>query len=293
MASRNSVGSRSLPYAFFMPAFTLVAAVSFLPLVYAIQQSFFDLDYMGAGDFVGMTNYVQFFTSGNGLRIIRQSLVFVVGSLVVTVPLGIGLAILLNSDVPFRAMFRVILIVPWLVSSLVTALLWSWLLTGAFSPLSRLFAPFGVDMPIAVTSLTFAMPALILANSWHQFPLVMVFVLAALQTVPKEVAEAALIDGATAWQAFRAITFPLIKGTVFVAMILTSMQTFNNASIVFIMTGGGPVGVTSTLATASFIEGFKLFNTGPAAAIAVLCFAFNVMFAFIFIRVLRPTEHSG
>jgi multiple sugar transport system permease protein len=148
-------------------------------------------------------------------------------------------------------------------------------------------------MPMVVTNPTFAMPALVLANAWHQYPMVMVFVLAALQTIPQELVEASRIDGATAWQHFRLVTMPLISNTILVSVILTAMHTFNNASIVFIMTGGGPLGLTETLATRVFIEGFKLFRTGPASAIAVLCFAANVVLALTFIRVLRAPRGTS
>jgi ABC-type sugar transport system permease subunit len=156
---------RGLPYAFFMPAFILVVLISIFTLGFAIKESFFEVDNLGRGEYVGFENYTRLFVLDNGRANVWQSLIFVFGSLLVTIPLGIGLALLLNGPVPFRAAFRVLLIVPWLVSSLVTALLWTWALAGDFSPLSGPLATLGLRMPMAVTNPAFAMPALVLANA--------------------------------------------------------------------------------------------------------------------------------
>jgi ABC-type sugar transport system permease subunit len=134
------------------------------------------------------------------------------------------------------------------------------------------------------------MPALIMANVWHSYPLVMIFVLAALQTVPAELYEAARIDGAGAWQRFRMITLPLVMNTTIVVLVLTTLHTFNNVTMVFIMTGGGPVGTTETLALRVFLEEFKYFHTGIAAAAAVVIFSLNMVFSLAYIRVLRSEK---
>ncbi|MCI0428026.1 MAG: sugar ABC transporter permease [Nitrospiraceae bacterium] len=287
----STVGKLALPYTFFLPAFLLVAAVSFLPVFFAIQQSFYKAKYLELGIFVGFENYVQFFTENDGLDIVGHSVVFVVGSLALAMPLGVGLAIILNLRFPFRDFFRVVLIMPWLVSSLVTAMLWAWLLNGDFGPIGDLLRRFGIDMPTAVTSVKFAMPALIMANAWHWYPLVMVFVLAALQTIPEDLHESAMVDGASAWQRFWLVTFPLIKNTILVTLVLSTLHTFNNATIIFVMTGGGPVDVTKTLAVDVFLEGFKFYRMGLASAVAIMCFVFNVVFTLLYIRVLRA-EHA-
>ena len=283
-------GRPLLPYGFFLPAFALVMMVSFLPLFYALRQSLYKSNYLDLGTFVGVGNFTSFFTQLHGPTIIWQSLTFVGGSLLLTMPLGIGLALLLNLEFPLRNAFRVILVTPWLVSSVVTAMLWAWLLNGDFGPISPWIAALGGDMPTAVTSLQFAMPALVVANCWHLYPLVLVLVLAALQTIPADLHEAALVDGATPWQRFRLITIPLISNTILVALVLCTLNTFNNAALVFVMTGGGPIDTTRTLALSAFLEGFKFYRIGLASAIAVICFAFNAIFTLLYIRVLLTSD---
>ena len=276
-----------LPYGFFLPAFLLVAAVSFVPLGYAIQQSFHAADYMGMGRFVGLQNYSRFLGDGQGWRNLWQAFVFVAGSVAIALPLGFALACALNRPIRFRGLFRTILILPWLVSNLVVALLWAWMLNAQFGPVAYLVSQLGGTLPNAVTSPALAMPALIIANVWHSYPLVMIFVLAALQTVPAELYEAARIDGASAWNRFKLITLPMVRNTTLVVLVLTTLHTFNNVTMVFIMTGGGPVGVTETLALRVFLEEFKYYQTGIASAAAVIIFALNLLFSLVYIRVLR------
>lgn len=284
---RWRLGRTGSAYAFFLPAFVVVAATSFVPLVYAITQSFRASGLMGMGPFVGLENYARFFTSANGWTIVLQTLQFVAGSVAIAVPLGVALALLLNRNIAFRTVFRTILILPWLVSNLVVALLWAWLLNGRFGPIAGLLDGFGIEMVNAVTTPTLAMIALSVANAWHSYPLVMLFVLAALQTIPADLYEAARIDGASPWQRFRLITLPLIRNTTMVVMVLTTLHSFNNVTMVFVMTGGGPIGSTDTLALRVFLEEFKFNRTGVAAAGAVVIFALNLAFSLAYARVLR------
>lgn len=288
--NKKSAGmaKKFLPYGFFLPAFIFVAVVSFVPLFYAIVQSVLSSNLSGAtGDFVGWDNYKRFFEGGKGLAAIGKSFLFVGGSVLLAVPLGFGLACALNQPLRFRGFFRTVLILPWLVSNLVVALLWAWLLNGSFSPLAQLAVQLGFTLPNATTNVALAMPALVVANVWHSYPLVMIFVLASLQTVPQELYEAARIDGASAFNRFRLITLPLVKNTTLVVLVLTTLHTFNNVTMVFIMTGGGPIGATETLALRVFLEEFKYFQTGIAAAAAVIIFSLNLLFSLAYIRVLR------
>ncbi len=286
------IGRRVHPYLLMAPALLLVAAVSFLPLGQAITQSLHRSNFLDLGEFVGLLNYQRFLFSEAGVARAWNSLVFVIGSLFVAMPLGFGLALLLNLPLRARWLLRTVLILPWLVSNTVAALLWAWLLSAHFGPIAPVFAMFGVVMPNPLTSETLAMPALILCNAWGAYPLIMVFVLAALQTIPSELQEAARIDGASSWQRFRYIVFPLVRNTTLVTLVLTTLHTFNGVSIVLIMTGGGPVGVTDVMALRVFEEGFKFYRMGLATAGAVVIFALSIVFTIVYMRVLRGDGHA-
>ncbi len=276
------------PYAAIAPAVILVAAISFAPLAYALVQSLHKSHYLELGQFVGLDNYADFLFGRNGPARVQASFVFVLGTIAVATPLGVGFALLLNQPIHFRGWFRTILILPWLVSALVGGLLWAWLLNPNFSPVMQdIERLFGVSIPSLLTSFTWSMPALILAHSWSCYPMIMVFTLAALQTVPAELTEAAVIDGASPLQRFAYVTFPHIRSTLLVALVLTTLNTFNHVTMVLVMTGGGPVGATETMALKVFLEAFKYYRMGTASAGAAVIFAINVMFAIVYARILR------
>ncbi|MGG5822902.1 carbohydrate ABC transporter permease [Falsiroseomonas sp. HW251] len=289
---RPRAGRLLRPYLLMAPALLLVAAVSFLPLGQAIWQSLHRSNYLDIGEFVGLLNYQRFLLSESGIQRAWNSVVFVAGSLAVAMPLGFGLAVLLNLPLRARGLIRTVLILPWLVSNTVAAILWAWILSAQFGPVSPVVAALGATMPNPMTSQALAMPALILCNAWGSYPLVMVFVLAALQTIPTELQEAAKIDGASGWQRFRHVVFPLVRNTTLVTLVLTTLHTFNGVSIVLIMTGGGPVGATDVMALRVFEEGFKFYRMGLATAGAVIIFALNIVFTIVYMRVLRGDGHA-
>jgi multiple sugar transport system permease protein len=284
----SRLGVRQLqPYFFFYPSLILVAAVSFVPLFYALRQSFHAADYLQTGAFVGFANYVDLLTRGGGLANIGRSIAFVAGTLALTLPLGIGLALLLDRPIRFRTFFRTVLMVPWIVSQLVTGLTWMWLYDGRVGPISHLLKQVGVNIAGPLTDTQWALPSLVLANTWHSYPLVMVFTLAALQTIPAEVREAARIDAQSAWRRFWHVTLPLIRNTVLVALVLTTLHTFNTVTTVLIMTGGGPAEATEVLALRVFKEGFQFYRMEVAATAAVVIFGLNILFSIAYIRLLR------
>lgn len=276
----------------FAPAFLLIAGVSFIPIGYAIVQSFFRSSTLALGRYVGIQNYSDFLFTRNGWETIVNSLTFVAGTVVLAVPFGFALALVLSRPFPFRGFFRTVLILPWLVSNLVGALLWAWIGNPQYGLLPYLLDKAGLSMPNIITDPAAAMASVIVASVWASTPLVMVFVLAALQTVPTELTEAARIDGASAWRRFRKITLPMVRNTTMVAVILTSLHAFKSVEIVLVMTGGGPNGATETMSLKVFHEAFTLFRIGVGSAGAVMIFLMNLAFTMAFVKVLR-TEHGA
>lgn len=280
------------PYLWLAPALLLVVAVSFWPLFYALVQSLYRSNYLDLGTYVGALNYQRFMLSEAGLARAWNSFVLVAGTLAIAMPLGFGLALLLNLPLHGRNLIRTLLIVPWLVSNTVAALLWAWLLNAQFGPIADALSRIGIVLPNVLTSASWAMPALIVCNAWGAFPLVMVFTLSALQTIPKDIYEAAHIDGARPWQRFANVTFPLVRNTTLVTLVLTTLHCFNGVTIVLIMTGGGPLESTDVMALRVFEEGFKFHRMGLATAGAVIIFAINILFTLAYMRVLK-NEHGA
>ena len=160
-----------------------------------------------------------------------------------------------------------------------------WFYDGRLGPLAGLLAALGLPSPLTEPHL--ALAGVVVANAWRAYPLIMVFSLAALQTVPVDVQEAARLDTLNEWQRFRHVTLPLIRNSVLVALVLTTLHSFNSVTLVLAMTGGGPVGATDVLGMRVFSEAFQFYRMDVACAIAVLIFGLNILASAAFIRVLR------
>ncbi|MCL4531854.1 MAG: sugar ABC transporter permease [Actinobacteria bacterium] len=280
--SRNKVA-----LAFLLPSVLMVLAVTFYPIVYALLVSLHDTVFLNTTKFIAIQNYLRFLQDPLGRTNIINSLVFTFGSLIVAVPFGLLLALLLNRQIRFRVLFRTLIIIPWIVSQLVTGLLWGWLMNPQFGPIDFFIRQwFGAPFDF-LGQATSAMPSMILANVWESFPYPMLLLLAALQTVPEDLHEAAKVDGATAWQRFWRITLPMIHNTLLITTIMLSLHYFNMVTLPLILTGGGPVGATDVMSLRVFREAFSFYHMGFASAVAVYIFIFNIVFSILYIRILR------
>lgn len=276
---------------FLVPSILLVVAVTFYPIIYAIRVSLYDTFYLNTVKFIGLRHYVKFLQDTAGWNNVWNSLFYTFGSLAVAVPFGLGLALLLNMPIRFRVLFRTLIIVPWIISQIVTALLWGWLVNPQFGPVNFFIREwFGAPFDFLGNTGS-AMPTLILTNVWRSFPYPMLLLLAALQTVPDEMHEAARVDGANAWQRFWRITLPLIRNTLLITVIMLSLHYFNMITLPFILTGGGPVGVTDVLSLRVYREAFSFYHMGLASAVAVYIFIFNIMFSLLYIKILRTESY--
>ena len=278
-------------YGLLLPALAVAALVVFYPIVFAVDLSLHETSFLKKGAFIGLQHYAAFFGSTGGWQVLKNSLVLVLGSTALAIPIGMGLALLLHMKIRLKAAFRMVLVLPWVISQVITALLWKWILNIQFG-LTRLVTDALGLLPIDfVGEFETAMPTLILVNVWRTFPFAMLLLLAALQTVPRELHEAAEIDGAGAWSRFRHVTLPLIKSTVLVVAIMLSLSYFNHVDLPLILTGGGPLGETRILALAAYEEAFVLNKMGYGSAIAVVVFAVNILLSLVYLRLLRTERH--
>ena len=289
----RGVGDRSpvgLSWGLILPSIIVVAIVSIFPIVYAINLSLHDTRYMEVGEFNDFAHFLQIFTTAEGLGQIARSFVYVIGSLLIAVPLSLGLANLLNQQVRGRRIFRVRILVPWVVSQTVAALLWKWLVNPDYGPLGLGDLPFGrLDF---LANPVLAMVLLIVVNVWISYPLATILCLASLQTIPEELREAAEVDGAGPFRRFMQVTLPLMKPTLFVVAIQLTLLYFNMVTLVYTLTGGGPLDGTNVLSLAAFKQSFEFFNLGLGAAYSVVLFAFNILFGAAYIRLLRSERND-
>lgn len=275
------------PLCLMLPAVGLVLLVTFFPIVQSIGLSFRETSYLKTGGYIGLRHYRNFFTDALSALNLRNSFVFTFGSLSLSLPLALGLALLLNRPFPGRTFFRTMLILPWVVSQLLTALLWRWLDSPLLGPLAYVLGVLTDSRVDILGDPSTAMGGVIVANVWRTFPYAMILILAALQTIPYDLYEAARIDGAGRWNVFRYVTFPMIQNTFLIATIILSIHYFNMIELPLVLTGGGPVNRTELLGLRVYREAFVLFKFGFGAAIAMIMFIINIVVSLAYIRILR------
>ncbi len=279
-------------YWFILPSLITMMVLIAYPLVYGVYISFFDTNLLNKWNFVALKYYAQAISDPDFLHKIgltfKYTTMVVVGNIVV----GTLLAVILNMNLRGRVFFRALLILPWLFPEVVVALLWKWL----FNPLYGLFNHMlmGANLiqdPIAwLDSPHFALYGVVFACIWKGYPLVMILVLAGLQSIPKDLYEAAEIDGANKLQAFRHITIPGLMPVMLVTIILETVWWFKHFTIVWLLTAGGPVNATSVISIDIYKIAFEDFRFGKAAALAVIVFFICFLMSYIYRRFLANDD---
>jgi multiple sugar transport system permease protein len=276
-----------LSIAFITPLAALVISVTLIPIITAVQWSLHNTSYARMLDFIRLGNYVKIFTTGSGWISIINSLWYVLSSLVVTLLLGIILAVLLNRKFPLRTIFRTVIIMPWVISQTITALLWRWIYNGSYGILTYVFEKIFSIHTDFLSQVWPARLSLLITNVWNTMPVSIILMLAALQSIPIDIYEAARVDGANVLDRFFRITLPLLKPTITVTIIMQSIEYFSMVTVINNLTSGGPFKATQTLSVYAYREGFVYFNTGVSSAISVIILLCNVVFTLFFIHALR------
>jgi multiple sugar transport system permease protein len=224
------------------------------------------------GRFVGLANYRELlFEDPFFWQVVRNGFLFTLGSVALKLIIGMVMALVLNQPIVFRGLFRGLLLMPWVAPTVVTALSWRWMLdlTGVFNFLLRSIGLMQGSVPWLAQYGT-AMFALILVNTWRGFPFFGITLLAGMQAIPQELYEAAEVDGASIWQRFWHITVPSLRTVILVVTILSTIWTFNDFSIVWLLTGGGPGHATDVFATYTYKLGFVTSRLGYGQTVSVL-----------------------
>lgn len=273
-------------YLLLFPSLLLITTITFYPLIFTISWSLFSGKYLTKGQFIGLMNYKLFFLS-DAKHAFRISLLYTVGSLVGSLFLGTVVALLLHQPLRGRTLFRTLLLTPWVLSQTVVALLWKWFLDPYYGPLANLFARFGLSGTALLGSPRTALAALVVVNVWASYPQVVVLILAALQTIPKETIEAAVVDGATAVQRFFYVMLPALRHQYLVASLILGMLYFNMVTLIYVSTAGGPSRATETLSVLLFKVAFERWQLGYASAISVVMIILNAMISVGYIRLVR------
>ncbi len=296
-AVRKGFRRHLLGYLLILPAGLILAVVLIYPLVSLIRMSVFDIEPLRHPDpiFSGIDNYVRLLSDPNLRSSLAQTAFWTIGS--VTVQFGIGLlaALILNEAFRGRGLARALLLVPWAMPSVVGAFAWKWMYHAQLGLLNHIITSLHLVSRNVnwLGDPTTAMIAAVITNSWRGFPFMMLMLLAGMQNIPHELYDASAVDGASFWQQLRFITLPLLKPVVFIITLLASIWTFNNFTYIYILTGGGPAGMTEILVTYVYKNSFQFFHFGYAAALSVLLFAIVVVLSAAYIRLMSRGAVTG
>ncbi len=276
------------------PLLIFIVAIAIYPLFFSLYISFFKYrltDPNQTRTFLGLANYINAFRDPQVTSAISTTLIFVAGTVIVEIVLGLGLALLFAAESRRTQILRSWMLIPMALPPLVVGLVWKSLYNVDFGVIPYYLKQLGLDMgrgPLG--ELKWAMPAVILVDVWQWTPLIMVIFLAGLKGLPHEPYEAARVDGATRWQSFWHITLPMLKPTFLVALLLRTMQSFKVFDIIYATTGGGPGSATTVLNYHIYTVGMVFFKMGYAAALANILLVIVAILAILYIVVLERQQ---
>ena len=257
------------------PMLLVMLLLTAWPLLRTIWLSFTDAALIGSGEtpaWIGLENYLYALSDPDFRASIWRTLYFTLVSVTVEGIIGVLVALLLNQKFIGRNVLRVLVILPWALPTIVNAMMWRLNFNPDYGSINALLSQLGIidSYRSWLGSPEAALNAVMFADIWKNYPLVTLLVLAALQSIPEDLFEAARLDGASAWRRFRAITFPAIVAPLGVALVLRTIDAFKIFDIIYVMTRGGPVDSTKTLSFFVYQESFSYLRAGSGAAYAIL-----------------------
>jgi raffinose/stachyose/melibiose transport system permease protein len=279
---------------FLLPALILFLLFVIYPIFRSIYFSMFDWNGLGpAVDFVGLQNFKDILTDQVFLKATRNILLIIVFSVGAQLPLALVLAVMVGRDLPGRGIFRTIFFMPYVLSEINVAIMWMLLYNpdpdrGLLNAIAVLLG----GEPIGwLSNTSLVLVSIFIALTWKYFGFHMLLYLAGLQNIPQELEEAARIDGANSFQNFFYITLPLLGSTIRTSVYLSVLGSIQQFILVWIMTKGGPVNASETLATYMYRFGFVRFQLGYGSAVAIYMFLLCLIFSLIYQRLTRQPDY--
>ena len=273
------------------PAVIVLLVLGVFPFLYSLWLSFHDwnmADRTAGWNFVGFANYAKILTADPLFRAgLRATAIFVGVGVTIEMVLGTAIALLLNRDYPGHGIVRALIILPAMITPVVVGLIWRFMYNPDRGIINYLLSLLGVQGLDWLGRTNTAMPAVILVDIWEWTPFVALIALAALQSLDREPLEAAMIDGASSWQRFRFVIYPMILPALLVALLIRLMDSFKTFDIIYVLTLGGPGASTQVLSLYTYKYGFKFFQMGYAAALAYIMVIIVIILANVFIRSMR------
>ncbi len=281
---------------FLAPAFILFLLFLVYPILRSVYFSLFDWNGLGpAVDYIGLDNFKEILSDTVFIRAVMNCLLIVVLSLTIQLPIALALAIMVGRDLPGRAFFRMIFFIPYVLSEVITGIIWMGLFNadasrGLINALLVLIP--GVQPQGFLSDINQVMFCIFIVVTWKYFGLHMLLYLAGLQNIPREIEEAALIDGANRWQLTRHITIPMLGSTIRTVVQLSVLGSLTLFALPWIMTGGGPVNSSEFMATYMYRFAFKRFLLGYGSAVALVMLLICLVFSVAYMRFARQQDYE-
>ena len=264
---------------FVVPAAVVTCAVILFPWAFTLWISLFDWHIGGARSWVGLDNYAALFTDARFGWAMLRTLFYT--ALAVVFPVGLGLlaALAFHRKFPLRGLARTIFILPMMATPVAVALVWTMMFHPQLGVLNWLLTAAGLPPSMWVYSASTVIPTLVLVEVWHWTPLCMLLILGGLASLPVDPYEAAKIDGATPWQAFRHVTLPLLAPFIVVALIIRTIDALKAFDTIYVITQGGPGQASETINIFLYLQAFAFYNMGYASAVVVVFFSIILVLA--------------
>ena len=291
-------GDKQFSLMLLSPAVIITVIFILVPVVDSIYRSFFDYKVKNIisgkpGTWNNFANYVKLFTNGKLPTAMTNTLLFVFGVVIAQFILGMALALVLNTNIRFSRFIRSIMMIPWVVPTLISGLVWLWMFQPQYGLVKYFVGTLSggkiTDFAI-LNSPTTAMLGVSVAALWKQIPLATLLLLAGLANVPEDMLEAAKIDGANEAQRFFKITLPYMKSVIKVTVSMSIIENFKQFPLFWTMTGGGPNNSTTTMAILSYREAFVSNNFGSGAAVTTVWMLMMIAVVFVYNRIFRKED---
>ena len=288
---RRRTFSHSRTFLFFvLPSLILLLLLNVYPVIYAGLQSLRNGDLLSAGNFVGLHNYIAMVQTPAFWHATGFTVVFTLVGVFGSWSIGLALALFLRTRIPANGLFKVLLLLPWVVPVVVSATSWNWLVATPQSPLPMLAQSLGLGNVLFLADPVLAQVTVCVFKVWISFPFMLMMMSSALASVDVNVYEASKVDGASSVQAFGRITLPMISRSTYISWILMTIFCVNDFPSIFLLTGGGPVNSTQTLVVLAYSTVFQNFQTGPGVAIAFMMTIVLVVIATVLYRQIRKVN---
>lgn len=268
-------------YGFLAPNFVLLAVFLFVPIAYALQLSFQETKGFGTPEWVGLANYARVIADPVFWQSLGNTVLFTVVTVPIDMAAGLGLAVLLNSVLPGRGVFRTIIVLPMVISGVASGIIAYLIFYQSNGIINKLITSLGLPPVEWQSNGTAAMVSVMATAVWLRVGFNMIIYLAGLQGVSPELYEAARIDGANRWQQFRSITVPLVGPSTFFLLIMNVIASFQVFDLIFVMTGGGPGYATSVLGTYAYRNGFQIREQGYGATLGIVILVITLIFTWV------------